>query len=174
VGEIAESNALELVGRHRALVYAYLVRCGVRGRRREALFTEVFKQLWDARALLRTQAGLDPWLLAIVVHAVRMDHREHYVQALVFGKQSPASSEPAEDHSDCPNPLGSMEAALLGLPFEQREVFVLCCVERVALADAAFALDLPVATTQLHLQEARLAMARALVRPSDATKERTR
>jgi len=57
-----------------------------------------------------------------------------------------------------------LEQALEKLPPMQRQVVILCCVEKMEQKDVAAVLELPVNTVKTHLRRARIALARALAR----------
>ena len=57
-----------------------------------------------------------------------------------------------------------VEKAIAALPFSQREVVVLCCIEQLPQDDVAAALGMPVNTVKTHLRRARIALAQALAR----------
>ncbi len=54
--------------------------------------------------------------------------------------------------------LGSVSAAIEGLPQDQREVLLLVCVEELSYKDAAAVLEIPIGTVMSRLARARLAI----------------
>ena len=57
-----------------------------------------------------------------------------------------------------------LEEEIRRLPFMQREVLVLACIENLAHKEIAAALELPLNTVKTHLRRARLALVRQLAR----------
>jgi RNA polymerase sigma-70 factor (ECF subfamily) len=157
----------ELVERYRRPVYGYLVRCGVEESARDDLFQDVFAAIHRAAAIYRPERPVKPWLFTIVANIVRSHYRKARVREvallptdLPYGGAAPDSHQLAEARETA----AWMEKAIAALPFSQREVVVLCCVEQLPQEDVAATLGVPVNTVKTHLRRARIALAQALAR----------
>ena len=157
----------ELVARYRRPVYGYLVRCGVDEAVRDDMFQEVFAAIHRAAASYDVERPVKPWLFAIVANVVRSHYRK------VRGRERAAPPPHRTPPDTAPDSLELIEAretaawlehAIGALPWSQREVVVLCCIEQLAQEEVAAALGAPVNTVKTHLRRARLALAQALAR----------
>ena len=161
----------ELVARYRRPVYGYLVRCGVDEAVRDDLFQEVFAAIHRAAASYDVERPVKPWLFAIVANVVRSNYRK------MRGRERAAPPPDRTRPDTAPDSLELIEAretaawlekAIGALPWSQREVVVLCCIEQLAQEEVAAALGAPVNTVKTHLRRARIALARALARRQSA------
>jgi RNA polymerase sigma-70 factor (ECF subfamily) len=157
----------ELVERFRRPVYGYLVRCGVEESARDDLFQDIFAAVHRAAASYGADRPLRPWLFTIVANLVRSHYRKARVREVVllptdlaFAATAPDTQQLAEARETA----AWLERAIAALPFAQREVIALCCVEQLPQDEAAALLDLPVNTVKTHLRRARIALAQALAR----------
>ena len=157
----------ELVERFRRPVYGYLVRCGVDESLRDDLFQEVFAAVHRAAASYSAERPIQPWLFTIVANLVRSHYRKARVREVVllptdlpYDGAAPDSHQLAEARETA----AWLEKAIAALPFAQREVVALCCVEQLPQEDVAELLELPVNTVKTHLRRARMALAQALAR----------
>ena len=157
----------ELVGRYRRPVYGYLVRCGVDESARDDLFQDIFAAIHRAAATYRPERPVKPWLFTIVANIVRSHYRKARVREvallptdLPYADAAPDSHQLAEARETA----AWMEKAIAALPFSQREVVLLCCVEQLPQDDVAATLGVPVNTVKTHLRRARIALAQALAR----------
>ena len=156
----------ELVARYRAPVYGYLVRTGVAADVRDDLFQEIFLRIHGAAASYRADAPLHPWVFTIVANTVRSHYRKLRVRRLVFAEAASELPDPPDEEPDA-HELASaretaayLEAALRRLPDRQREVVLLCCVEKLAAAEVGQILGVPPATVRTRLARGRAALAR--------------
>lgn len=158
----------EFITRYRRVVYSYLVRCGVENGVRDDLFQEIFAKVHAAAASYQPDRALRPWVLAIAANTVRSHYRKERVRDLVPVEPLPAARDTVAPDSEqlieARETAAWVEQVIAGLPFSQREVVVLCCVEQLPQADVAAALGMPVNTVKTHLRRARLALAQALAR----------
>jgi len=156
-----------LVARYRAPVYSYLVRCGVRESDRDDVFQDIFIKVHRAAAQFQSERPLHPWLFTIVANTVRTHHRKQRVKELVFMEPRREVRDPAPDGERVAVARQTatwLEEEIRRLPFMQREVLVLACIENLAHKEIAAALELPINTVKTHLRRARLALVRKLAR----------
>ncbi len=156
-----------LVARYRAPVYSYLVRCGVRESDRDDVFQDIFIKVHRAAAQFQSERPLHPWLFTIVANTVRTLHRKQGVKELVFMEPRREVQDPAPDGERVAVARQTatwLEEEIRRLPFMQREVLVLACIENLAHKEIAAALELPINTVKTHLRRARLALVRKLAR----------
>ena len=156
-----------LVARYRAPVYSYLVRCGVRESDRDDVFQDIFIKVHRAAAQFQSERLLHPWLFTIVANTVRTHHRKQRVKELVFMEPRREVQDPAPDGERVAVARQTatwLEEEIRRLPFMQREVLVLACIENLAHKEIAAALELPINTVKTHLRRARLALVRKLAR----------
>ena len=158
----------EFVARYRRRVYGYLVRCGVEEGVRDDLFQEVFTRIHGAAPGYQPDRPANPWVFAIVANVVRSYYRKARVRAgMVLAIERSPIDDAAPDSqalAEARETAAWIEKAIAALPFSQREVVVLCCVERLAREDVAAALGMPVNTVKTHLRRGRIALAQALAR----------
>jgi RNA polymerase sigma factor (sigma-70 family) len=157
----------ELVARYRRPVYSYLVRCGVEEAARDDLFQEVFTNIHRAAATYQPERPVKPWVFAIVANVVRGHYRKARVREIVVSAPDPQQSDSAPDShqlAEARETAAWIERAVAALPFSQREVVVLCCIEQLQQDDVAATLGMPVNTVKTHLRRARIALAQALAR----------
>ena len=165
-GGDAEAFA-ELVAHYRRPVYSYLVRCGVEEAARDDLFQDVFTHIHRAAATYQPERPVKPWVFAIVANVVRGHYRKARVREIVVSAPDPQQSDSAPDShqlAEARETAAWIERAVAALPFSQREVVVLCCIEQLPQDDVAATLGMPVNTVKTHLRRARIALAQALAR----------
>ncbi len=162
----------ELVARYRRPVYGYLVRCGVEEAARDDLFQDDFTSIHSAAATHQAGRPVKPWVFAILTNAVRSYHRKARVRAIVASDSPlPERDDAAPDSHqwvEARETAAWIEQAIAALPFSQREVVILCCIEQLAQDDVAATLGMPVNTVKTQLRRARLALAQALARRTAA------
>jgi RNA polymerase sigma-70 factor (ECF subfamily) len=159
----------ELVLAFRAPVYSYLVRCGVDRVSRDDVLQEIFIKIHGAAASYTPDRPLKPWLFAIVANTVRSHYRKQRVRELVFPDRAAVerAQDPApngEDISVARETMSWMEHEIALLPFAQREVVVLACIERLSMEEAGEVLEIPENTVKTLLRRARMTLARQLAR----------
>lgn len=158
----------EFVAQYRRLVYGYLVRCGVEEAARDDLFQEVFASIHRAAATYQAERPVKPWVFAIVANVVRSYYRKARVREIVHLEVTPAEGEDSSPDShqwaEARETAAWIEKAIAALPFSQREVVVLCCIEQLPHDEVAAALAMPIGTVKTHLRRARLTLAQALAR----------
>lgn len=157
----------ELVAHYRRPVYSYLVRCGVEEAARDDLFQDVFAHIHRAAATYEPERPVKPWVFAIAANVVRGHYRKARVREIVVSAPDPQQSDSAPDShqlAEARETAAWIERAVAALPFSQREVVVLCCIEQLPQDDVAATLGMPVNTVKTHLRRARIALAQALAR----------
>ena len=156
----------ELVARYRRPVYSYLVRCGVEAAARDDLFQEVFTSIHRAAATYQPERPLKPWVFTIVANIVRGHYRKSRVREAAAATDPEPSDSAPDSHQlvEARETAAWIEHAIATLPFSQREVVVLCCIEQLPQDDAAATLGMPVNTVKTHLRRARITLAQALAR----------
>jgi RNA polymerase sigma-70 factor (ECF subfamily) len=157
----------ELVTAYRAPVFGYLVRCGISEDVRDDLFQEIFIKIHNAARSYHPDKPLKPWVFTVVANTVRSHYRKLRVRQLVGqddkpdrANQDPSSQDVVEAHETA----AWMNAVLATLPFSQREVVALSCIEKLDQNEVGAALGMPVATVKTHLHRARATLAKALAR----------
>ena len=171
-----------LMRAHSCAIYGYLTRCGVEPAERDDLFQDVFHSVHKAAASFDLQRPFKPWLFTIVVNAVRSHFRKkarRVVQLSANGQSmddrsadhrpderaaEPHPDEVVEEVVEARQTARWLEKEIERLPMMQREVVLLCCVERLPRKEVAATLEMPVNTVKTHLRRARIAMAHALVK----------
>jgi RNA polymerase sigma-70 factor (ECF subfamily) len=157
----------EFVDRYRRPVYGYLVRCGVEESVRDDLFQDVFAAIHRAAATYRPERPVKPWVFTIVANLVRSHYRKARVREVTLLPTDPPYDDATPDShqlAEARETAAWLEKAIAALPFSQREVVVLCCVEQLPQEDVAATLGVPVNTVKTHLRRARIALAQALAR----------
>jgi RNA polymerase sigma-70 factor (ECF subfamily) len=155
----------EFVACYRRPIYGYLVRCGVAEEARDDLFQEIFTRIHRAAGTYRAERPVKPWVFTIAANVVRSHFRRAH-GAASLGADAAQSAAAPDAHAlvEARETAAWLEHAIAALPVAQRQVVVLCCVERLAQEDVAAALALPVNTVKTHLRRGRMALARALDR----------
>jgi len=156
---------VELVACYRAPIYGYLVRRGVEPHVRDDLFQEIFLRIHRAAASYRVDAPLHPWVFTIVANTVRSHYRKLRVRRLVFAeagqtRREPASAEPdGYEFVEARETAARIEAGLARLPETQREVVLLCFVEKFSPAEVSQILGVPAGTVRTRLARGRAGLA---------------
>ena len=164
-----DARAFEvLLARHRAPVYAFILR-SVRDRQAaEDVFQETFLRVIQRADQFGGQSRFSTWLYTIarnltVDHARRMRHRRHAsLDAPRSGEEqgtpmveSVAGAVQGADRAVIERQATvTFERALEALPDEQREVFLLRQVEGLAFADIAGILGIPENTAKSRMRYA--------------------
>ncbi len=176
------SPAAELLGRHlagdngafaqlmeqyKSRVYSYLVRAGVPEADRPDLFQEVFIKIHRSGRSYREEYPFESWLFAITANTVRSYYRTVMARAereRFLDQAETIEQGTPEDLNQAHQTARWLEMQIAKLPLPQREVLILCSTEKMALKDAAQALDIPLNTAKTHLSRARAALAEKLQR----------
>ena len=157
----------ELVAAYRAPVFGYLVRCGIGADVQDDLFQEIFIKIHNAARSYQPDKPLKPWVFTVVANTVRSHYRKLRVRQLVQQGDAPdrASNDPSsQDLVEAHETATWMDRLLATLPFSQREVVALSCIEKLDHKEVSAALGMPVATVKTHLHRARATIAKALAR----------
>jgi RNA polymerase sigma-70 factor (ECF subfamily) len=139
------------------------------------VFQDIFIKVHRAAAQYQSERPLHPWLFTIVANTVRTHYRKRRVNEIVeiaFRERSQGEpQDPAPDGERIAvarQTAAWLEEEIRKLPFMQREVLLLACIENLAQKDIAAALELPINTVKTHLRRARLALVRQLARRNAA------
>ncbi len=155
----------ELVSLHAGLVYGLLGRCGLRAQERDDVFQEVWLRVHRAARHYRSSRPVRPWLATIALNAGRTHlSRKRSAELLAETPERPSPDASPGRVAEGRELAEWLRDELDALPEPQRLVVHLSCVEGLAQADVAGALDLPVGTVKTHLRRGRLALAHALAR----------
>ncbi len=162
----------ELMNAYQALVYGYLVRCGVPPASRDDVFQEIFVKIHLAAASYQPSRPLRPWLFTIAANSVRNHLRDEGRQAVAGDAQ--ACDEPSDDHgpralAEIQETVAWLERALPALPPAQREVLLLGSIGGLRLQDIATLLDIPLNTVKTLSRRARFGLTRALAEQTSGT-----
>jgi RNA polymerase sigma-70 factor (ECF subfamily) len=150
---------VEMVDRHEAAVWAYLVRRA--GRQvAEDLLGEVWTAAFASRRRYdRSFPGARPWLFGIALNTLRRHWRSRTVEDPTADLSDlPAVSDPWPVEDDRIEGEMLLRRVLATLPPDEREVLFLVVWEQASVADAARALEIPAGTARRHLHQARLAL----------------
>jgi RNA polymerase sigma-70 factor (ECF subfamily) len=125
------------------------------------LTQDTLERAWIKRDLWREQAGsadgkLRAWLFAVMhrvfLNGVKRTRRFDSLDDPAAARPEPASAGASAETGAA---LRDLQAALLRLPDEQREVLLLVGLEQLSYAEAAQALDVPIGTVMSRLSRAR-------------------
>jgi len=157
----------DLVRAYRRPVYGYMVRCGLQAAVCDDLFQQVFISVARGIPAFRAERPLKPWLFTIVANAVRSHFRRERVRELVYASADREDPAPGgQDLVEAQETAEWLAHAIGRLPFDQREVLGLVCVEGMALRDAARILEIPENTVKTRLRRARMMLAERLAQRS--------
>ncbi|HET9077132.1 MAG TPA: sigma-70 family RNA polymerase sigma factor [Acidimicrobiales bacterium] len=153
---------VEVVDRHEAAVWAYLVR---RAGRQAA--EDLLGEVWTAAFAARRTYDLSfpvarPWLFGVALNTLRRHWRSQPVGdpradlADLAGRSVMSDPWPSADeriHGEA-----VLRRALDQLPADEREVLFLVVWEELTVADAARSLGIPAGTARRYLHQARVAL----------------
>ncbi len=153
-----------LVRRHQDRIYRHLLH--LTGSREEALelAQEVFINAWEALPSWRPDAQLHTWLYRIASNlALDVLRRRKVVQfvPLEGDYDAPADAPGPEARLSARQGLQALDAALMQLPPEQREIVLLREVEGLSYDEIAATLELDPGTVKSRLARSRAALAAA-------------
>jgi RNA polymerase sigma-70 factor (ECF subfamily) len=162
----------QLLSAYRGFVTTFLWRYGVERQHRDDLFQEIFLRIHQSASRYRPSQALRPWIVTIVLNAVRNHRRDQFRKTRFFsfirttGKyQEPADQNPgAEQMLENQSTLDWLEARIKKLPDRQRETLVLFTMKGLKLKDIARVMGAPENTVKTYLRRARLALAEDLRR----------
>jgi RNA polymerase sigma-70 factor (ECF subfamily) len=125
---------------------------------------DTFVTAWQQIGRLRDADRFDAWLQRVAVNAARMTYRARRRRSVREIPSSrvggfgglPATASPAETDA------ATLDAALRGLPVEQRSILVLHHLERQPVAALAEILEIPIGTVKSRLHTARQALQAAI------------
>ena len=129
---------------------------------------DTFVAAWRQIGRLRDEDRFEAWLQRVAVNAARMVHRSRRRRGVREIPSAEVAARVADVAAPEPADARALDAALRGLPVEQRAILVLHHVEGRAVADLAVILEIPVGTVKSRLHTARGALQRAL----DAERDR--
>lgn len=154
----------ELVDLFGGPVLGWLRRTGVPPEDAEELLQEIFGRVHRAADRYQPDRPLKPWVFAIAVNASRTWFRRRKVRLIVHGGRSEegVGREPTgPELVEARETTAWLEAEIAGLPDRQREVVLLCCVERLEQADVGEALGIPLSTVKTRLRRGRMTLLEA-------------
>lgn len=151
-----------LVRRHQDAVYRFILR--MLGSREEALelTQDTFIKVWQALPQWQPQAQFKTWIFRIASNAA-MDilRRRKAVEFVAIDEtfDAPAPGPDPQAQLESRQRLRALDAAIAGLPPEQREAILLREVENLSYGDMAAVLGVNVGTVKSRLARARTALA---------------
>ncbi|MFN3522420.1 MAG: RNA polymerase sigma factor [Phenylobacterium sp.] len=148
-----------LVERHQQAVRGFLRRAFGDWSLADDLAQETFIAAWERLGELREGASLRAWLCGIGyrkgLSAQRSAGRARRREADYAASRETAAAPRSEERI-------ALEAAMAGLPVEQRAAVALCLAADFSHAEAAQALGAPLGTVKSHVARGRARLAQAL------------
>ncbi|MDB5437039.1 MAG: polymerase sigma-70 factor,ECF subfamily [Phenylobacterium sp.] len=148
-----------LVERHQQALRAFLRRACGDWAAADDLAQETFLAAWSRIGRLKAGASVRAWLCGIGYNkhltAMRSAGRERARAVRYEADRPPPSEAAAEDRL-------ALEAAMAGLPPEQRACVALCLAADFSHAEAAEALAMPLGTVKSHVSRGRARLLQAL------------
>lgn len=147
---------MELVGRHEAAIWGYLVRRAGR-QSAEDLLGEVWVTAFAARHRYdRAFPSARPWLFGIAGNVLRRSWRDRPAEAARADFDAfPLGQDPWPGEDERIHGAALLRRALARLRPEEREVLCLVVWEELRVVEAARALELPPGTARRLLHQAR-------------------
>jgi RNA polymerase sigma-70 factor (ECF subfamily) len=166
-----EAAWVELYRSRQGPLYRFALRMSGSAAIAEDVVQEVFLSMVRGIGRWRPERGsLSAYLFGAARHLVlRRIERERPYVALDGGAEERA--DPAQDPARA-HDVAQVRRAVLALPPHQREVIVLCELERFSYEEAAQALECPIGTIRSRLHRAREALAAALRPAAERTEAR--
>lgn len=173
----------ELMERHKAAVYGYLLRLTGRPETADDLFQEVFLKLVRDPGAYKERDRFKSWLFTVARNAA-MDQfrREAARREVPLPGDAPRGEEGGEGPADMPDPgpdpegelenklLGErLEAALAALSVEQREVFYLRHYSELSFREIAELLGVPIGTVLARMSRAAARLRAGLEKGGEGT-----
>ena len=153
-----------LVERHQQAVRAFLRRACGNWAQADDLAQETFLAAWTRIGRLNAGASVRAWLCGIGYNkhlsAIRSAGRDRAREGAYEADRDLTLDAPAEDKL-------ALEAAMAGLPAEQRACVALCLAADFSHAEASDALGLPLGTVKSHVSRGRARLLQALGVSSD-------
>jgi RNA polymerase sigma-70 factor (ECF subfamily) len=150
---------VELVERHEAAVWAYLVR-----RAGRQVAEDLLAEVWTGAYASRRRYDLSfpearPWLFGIARNTLRRHWRSGTVEDPVADMSDVSCvSDPWSREDDRLDGQMLFHRVLATLPPDERNVLLLVAWEQLSVADAARVLEIPAGTARRLLHQARLAL----------------
>ncbi|MGD0220169.1 MAG: RNA polymerase sigma factor [Acidimicrobiales bacterium] len=150
---------VEMIQRHKAAVWAYLVRRAGRSSA-EDLLSEVWLAAFDSRSSYdRSYPEARPWLFGIAHNTLRRHWRSQPSEDTVADVADlSANSDPWPAVDERIDGVAVLREALEHLAPNERDVLLLMVWEELSIADAARSLDMPAGSARRCLHQARLAL----------------
>jgi RNA polymerase sigma-70 factor (ECF subfamily) len=153
-----------LVERHQQPLRAFLRRTCGDWATADDLAQETFLTAWSRIGRLAKGASVRAWLCGIGYNkhltALRSRGRDRAREAAYEAEKSPSSGAMTEERL-------TLEAAMAGLPPDQRACVALCLAADFSHVEAADALGLPLGTVKSHVTRGRARLLQALGGPDD-------
>lgn len=161
-----DASALnELLERHERSVYRFGLRmCGDEDSAREVLQETLLAAFRNLKGY-RGEAALSTWLYQIArsfCMRQRAGQRQHESAESPAAKAVPADASGADDRAHARQMAGLIQAAMLSLPPDAREVLVLRDVEGLSAEEAATVMEVSVPALKSRLHRARNALSQQL------------
>lgn len=150
-----------LVDRHQRAVRAFLRRALGNEAEADDLAQETFVTAWERIERFKGEAAFRTWLCGIAWRKLATARRS-------WARASRRETEWMETEALSRAPQGpqeqrlALEAALAGLPLEQRAAVALCLGGEFSHAEAAAALELPLGTVKSHVTRGRARLLQVL------------
>ena len=162
----------QLLTAYRGFVMTFLWRYGVELCHRDDLFQEIFLRIHQAASSYRPSKPLRPWIVTIVLNAVRNHRRDQYrKRSFLVRLADDRQQQSLGDHKagadqmlDQRSTILWLENRIRDLPVRQRESLVLSTMKGLRIKDIARVMGMPENTVKTHLRRARLALAEDLSR----------
>jgi len=155
-----------LVERHQQAVRAFLRRACGNWAQADDLAQETFLAAWTRIGRLKTGTSVRAWLCGIGYNkhlsAIRSAGRDRTREASYEADRDRTLDAAPEDKL-------ALEAAMAGLPAEQRACVALCLAADFSHAEASDALGLPLGTVKSHVSRGRARLLQALGVSDDAS-----
>jgi len=151
---------VEVVSRHEAAVWAYLVRRAGQ-ELAEDLLGEVWVHAFESRgAFDRSFPDARPWLFGVARNALRRHWRSRRADHVIadLADAAPAALDPWPAVDERIDGMRALRRALAQLRPEEREVLFLVVWEELSIADAARTLGIPAGTARYYLHQARVTL----------------
>ena len=168
-GDLSAFN--ELVVEHQSLVYNVCYRMLGQAQAAEDAAQDAFVSAWRNIGTLRGEA-FRPWVLRIAANLCRDELRRRVRRpsssldvALEAGVPEPPDDDPLpEDAAINAELRAGLDAALAGLPEDQRTAIVLCDVDGLDYAEIAAVMRTSLGTVKSRIARGRLRLREALLR----------
>jgi RNA polymerase sigma-70 factor (ECF subfamily) len=164
VAEIAETDFADLVRRHQSMVFSIALHFLADRPAAEELAQDVFLQLYDNLAKLKSEDHVKFWLRKVTAHRCIDHKRRRKAPPISLEDVTEIAANGTGMQSESADPLLArrLRQFVASLPEKPRLIVILHYQEELTAPDIAATLSMPVATVKSHLQRG-LAMLREKV-----------